>query len=499
MSSTREYLIPIGAMVANGKFEVVGTLGQGGMGDVYSVKCLTTDQMMAFKTLLPDQSRNEGIVTRFKEEAESLLRVHASGLPGREYFPRAYAYGYDKDYRIHYMTMEPVNGPDLYQYYTIQGGRVAIRVAVNITIQLLKGLGTLHELGIIHRDVKPENTIIVSTETGPRVYILDLGIVKNEGYSRTMTRDLVGTPAYMSPEMCVSAKKADRRSDLFAVGAILFELILGCSAFDGESQTATMYNVCHKPNPEMPTWVPTSLRGIVRRAIAKNPEERFSSAGEFIEELLKLTDEELDAKPTIAASANPEEPTAMVATGDPGFAGTPPAPQAPQLVAISPRAVTARIRANTPSEAWRRNKLLQVAAGTLILLVMGLGAFFLIRTKRPPTPSAATHDAAQQDAPPEVTPVVVRDAMATISPDVTDEESELVISTPPEAPAPDAVTSAPDASIPSRRNRRGSRDAGRSERPRHHMTPRCRDGYTLTDGHCCRRLGAGGLDCDGNE
>lgn len=490
--SERAYLIPIGVTVAEGQYQVMGTHGQGGMGDVYSVKYLTTGEMMAFKTLLPDQSRNEAIVQRFREEAETLLRIHASDLPGREYFPRAYSHGYDNEYRIHYMTMEPVNGPDLYKYYILRGGRLTIRESVVITVQLLKGLGVLHELGIVHRDIKPENILIVSTSTGPRAFVIDLGIVKNESSGRTMTRDMLGTPAYMAPEVWSGAKKAGRRSDIFAAGAILYELILGCPAFAGDSQANTMFNVCTHPNPEMPSWVPASLRGIVRKAIAKNPDERFGNTKEFIEELEKLTDTELDATISVAAHAASDDPTEMIATGDPGFRGAVPPPTTGLSPAAAPArsAATTRIRANTPLWNWRRNSV-KLVAGAAIALVVGVaGGRVLLFSNKPsqPTPSATTRDAAPITL--LSTPLIPRDVAAPTP--------EVVIPTP-EAPTPDASAPVPDASAPDRpraQNRRGQRDGGRIERPHHDSTPQCRRGYTLMSGRCCRAMGAGGRRCD---
>jgi serine/threonine-protein kinase len=155
---------------------------------------------------------------------------------------------------------------------------------IAIVRQLCCGLEFAHENAVIHRDVKPGNIWLCSDGT---VKLLDFGVAKSETSAITAVSDLMGSPAYMSPEQ-IAGKEIDRRTDIFSVGVVFYELLAGHKPFGGDSPTAVMMKIVNEPVPQLAADdddCPAAVRSIVERALSKNREERYQRAGEIVAEL----------------------------------------------------------------------------------------------------------------------------------------------------------------------------------------------------------------------
>jgi len=282
MGSTRETL---------GHYEILRPIGAGGMGEVFVARDPKLGRNVAIK-LLPERLASErDTLSRFTQEARSasalnhpnIVTIHevgtASGSP--------------------YIVMEFIDGRDLRTL--INEGPVPVRQVLDIASQIADGLAAAHERGIVHRDLKPEN--IMLTRDG-FVKILDFGLAKMVGPApegdHTLQLDLpgttpgtiLGTVGYMSPEQA-TGKRIDFRSDLFAFGAILHELVMGKPAFDGETAIDTLSAILHHDPPTVTrsnARVPVQFADIIRRMLAKSPDERYSSTRDLAREVRLLRD-----------------------------------------------------------------------------------------------------------------------------------------------------------------------------------------------------------------
>lgn len=202
----------------------------------------------------------------------------------------------------YFIVMEYLEGDNLRQKMEREGV-LTPEVAVRIATQVLDGLAHAHSKGVIHRDIKPENIHILPTGL---VKITDFGIARLK-YEPNLTMDgqIFGTPSYMSPEQ-VQGGAIDEHSDLFSVGVILFEMLAGYKPFQGDSVITITYNIVHT-EPSSPPSIPAPLEWVIRRALRKNPAERFASAGEM-KAALERALAELSAPPVIATPMAPPPP-----------------------------------------------------------------------------------------------------------------------------------------------------------------------------------------------
>ncbi|HRH44271.1 MAG TPA: protein kinase [Pyrinomonadaceae bacterium] len=266
----------------DGKYQIEAKLGTGGAGAVYLATRLHIGDKVAVKVLRNDKSDDPQVVERFRLEAQ--LAAHLK-------HPNAvsiYDYGVTSD-GLRYLVMEFVEGRTLRQLIAQQGALPALLVA-EIAVQICAALDEAHRLGLIHRDIKPDNIIVQETSTALRVKVLDFGIAKlsSMGASNlTQTGTIVGTPRYMSPEQCMG-EHLDGRSDIYSLGIVLYEMLCGIVPFNAPSSTAiAVQQVTQQPpslcqnNPN----VPQAVEAIVLRALEKKREARPSTAAEFAKEL----------------------------------------------------------------------------------------------------------------------------------------------------------------------------------------------------------------------
>ncbi|PYQ52569.1 MAG: hypothetical protein DMF78_10990 [Acidobacteria bacterium] len=249
-----------------GRFRVLDLVGEGAMGVVYRGRDQSLDRDVALKVMRAKSAEPEDR-ERFLREARSVARLQHPNII------TVYELG-DHD-GAPFIAMELLEGVDLQR--AIEGGlRPNPRVTLPIVLQLLAGLGHAHEHGIVHRDIKPSNLFL---PRGRPAKIMDFGVARLGG-STSSAGMMVGTPNYMSPEQ-VQAQPVDSRTDLFSAGLILYELVTGERAYQGDTVVALVYQIAHEdPDlgliPKGPQW--ERLRAVLVRALAKHPDQRYDTA-----------------------------------------------------------------------------------------------------------------------------------------------------------------------------------------------------------------------------
>jgi WD40 repeat protein len=264
-----------------GPYEIQSSLGAGGMGEVYRARDTRLDRSVAVKVLPSTFSLDIDRLHRFEQEARCLGALNHPNLLA--------IYDVGSQDGVHYLVSELLEGETLRE--RLSEGPLLSRKVVDTGVQLAKGLAAAHEKGIVHRDLKPDNVFI--TKDG-RVKILDFGLAKQGAVdsvetAATMTGPgtqpgaVLGTVGYMSPEQ-VRGRIADQRSDIFSFGAILYEMVSGQRAFQGESSVETLNAIIKADPPDISTTnrnIPPALDRMIRRCLEKAPEERFQSASDL--------------------------------------------------------------------------------------------------------------------------------------------------------------------------------------------------------------------------
>ena len=283
-------------------YEVLGLLGVGGMGEVYRARDVVLKRDVAIKVLPSFVSRDPDRLHRFEQEAQAAAALNHPNILA------VYQFGVFDG--APYLVSELLEGSTLRQ--VLQRGPPPVRKTIDYAVQIAHGLAAAHEQGIVHRDLKPENLFV--TKDG-RIKILDFGLAKlmqtqPDSDAPTMTRGtdpgmLMGTAGYMSPEQ-VRGKAVDHRTDIFAFGAILYEMLTGTRAFHRPTSAETMSAILNDDPPAISQLVqttPPGLQRVVHRCLEKNPEQRFHSASDLSFALEALP--ESDRVPAVAASGAP--------------------------------------------------------------------------------------------------------------------------------------------------------------------------------------------------
>ena len=256
-----------------GKYEIRRELGRGAMGVVYEGYDPMIKRIVALKTIRADQlagENAEAVIARFRREAQAAGRLSHPNIVS--------IYDIGEDEGVWYIAMEFIQGRELKDYFEANE-RFAPADIVRIMTQILDALGYSHRLGVIHRDIKPANVILLA-DGG--VKVADFGIAHIESSNMTQAGSVLGTPSYMSPEQ-IMGLPVDGRSDLFSAGVVLYQFLTGERPFSG-STTATMHKVLEEdplPPSRFNVQVPGAMDAVVRKALAKRPDERFQTADEF--------------------------------------------------------------------------------------------------------------------------------------------------------------------------------------------------------------------------
>ncbi len=262
--------------VLGGRYEILKLLGMGGMGAVYKARDMEVERIVALKVIRPDLAGNAAILARFKQELVLARQITHKNI--------IRIYDLNEADGVKFITMEFVEGEDLRAILTRQG-KLAPDEAVAIMLQVCSGLECAHAEGVIHRDLKPGN---IMRDAAGRVVIMDFGLARTiEGDGMTQTGMMVGTMEYMSPEQAMG-KDLDARSDEFAVGLIFYELLTGFVPFRAESAIASLVKRTQEravPLTEVDSSFPAELSAIVSKCLERNPDDRFSTIQELVDEL----------------------------------------------------------------------------------------------------------------------------------------------------------------------------------------------------------------------
>jgi serine/threonine-protein kinase len=408
--------------VLAGKYRVERVIGQGGMGVVVAAHHLQLDEKVALKFLLPQALKNEEAVARFLREARAAVKIKS------EHVARVSDVG-TLDNGSPYMVMEYLEGGDLSTWIE-QRGAMSVEQAVDFVLQACEALAEAHSLGIVHRDLKPANLFCVMRADGQlSIKVLDFGISKilvpgAAGHDMTSTSALMGSPYYMSPEQMQMSKGVDVRTDIWALGVILYELLVGRPPFEAAAVTQLAIKVMNEPAPSLRAArpdVPPGLDLVVAKCLEKDRATRYQTVGELALALAAFgtrgarvsIDRVLGTLRKAGLSADVLPPSSM----HPSDQGVAPATTAPN---------TAASWGQTSSEATSRSKArvgVFVAAG---VGAVGLaGALFFYRTPAPstgsgnPVPVTASHaepPAPAPTEPPSPAPGPAPTAAVTIEP-----------------------------------------------------------------------------------
>lgn len=284
--STTTVKLPLPDQVIAGRYKLVRSLGQGGMGLVFLAEQLGVGNEVAVKFLDPEPTADDTRVARFLREARVGLEVKHPGAA------QVLDLGRDESLRL-FLVFEFVEGSDLRELIRAEG-RLPWDEAKSITLKVAEVLHFAHERGIVHRDVKPENVRVRRDLSGAHVKVLDFGIarlVKDTGVRLTAEGSLAGTPRYMSPEQ-VRDGPIDARTDQYALGLMLFEMLAGVPAFSGKNVSQILLKQVQDPLPPL-KWADPQLDfpevdAFLARACAKSPDARFPTMAAFVQALQAL-------------------------------------------------------------------------------------------------------------------------------------------------------------------------------------------------------------------
>ena len=360
-----------------GKYLIRRELGKGAMGVVYEGFDQQIERTVAIKTILQqrlDSSEAADVLARFKREAQAAGRLNHPGVVA------VYDYGEvvveDEDAtlvpgaappseKVAYIAMEFVKGRELREYF--EGNeRFALADVERIMGEILAALGHAHAHGVIHRDIKPANLIVLDNG---KIKIADFGIARVEKSELTQAGTVMGTPSYMSPEQFLG-QPVDGRSDLFSCGVILYQFLTGEKPFTGTTSTI-MYKVLRE-EPLAPSvlnvTIPGAFDAVVKKAMAKSPDQRYQTAGEFAEAIHAAVVNQGAAQ---AASATNAAQDVTLMNPD-----------------LASKAVAVASVAAAPAAARSNKGLIAVAAG--VLLAAGIGGYLVLGKDRAATPATTT-------------------------------------------------------------------------------------------------------------
>ena len=292
---------PLIGVTLAGKYLVEELIKRGGMGAVYRGKHVLMDKRVAIKVLRPSLAMDDDVVARFSREAKAASRISHPHAVSVTDFGEA-------ENGVVFLVMEYLDGQTLKEIIKTEGAMSLERTA-EIVRQVSGALDAAHEQGVIHRDLKSDNIMLSQTNGGDWAKVLDFGIAKIQQPNGVRDIDItaanlvIGTPQYMSPEQCSHSGPIDARSDVYSLGIIIYEMLAGKVPFTGESPTVIMMKQVQDDPPSLSEArpdLPAAVVGIVSQALAKQPDNRFQSAGELSKALAEAS--ELEAGSAVAAA-----------------------------------------------------------------------------------------------------------------------------------------------------------------------------------------------------
>lgn len=339
------------------QFEVVRLFGRGGFAEVYEVRDTELERRLAVKVLRADMAWTPGMLARFKEEARAVAQLtHPNTVP---------IHFVGEGEGLAFYVMPFIEGVTLADVLRAEGPLDAER-AVSVALPILEALDHAHQNGIVHRDIKPDNILIESSSGRP--LLVDFGIAKrvDEGTSAPETHDgiVFGTPLYMSPEQALGQHDVDARTDIYAMGALLFQMVIGAPPFDGATSQEIVAKHLTEPvrvPPACAERLPAWLVDVIVCAMAKQAPDRYQSAGAMLEPLRqgarRRRAASLVTMPRVARRVNRDDPTLQIEAVD--------------------------LWALPPSRRQRRMRMALIAAGGVMLAAGGVGAALAVRGAAP--------------------------------------------------------------------------------------------------------------------
>jgi len=262
-----------------GKYEIIERLGRGGTAEVYKARQPNLDRFVAVKLLHPFLADDPEFKERFEREAKNVARLRHSNIV------QVYDFEYDSPSESYYMVMELISGQTLKERLEAmfaRGEKFTLDQVYKIMRGACEALSYAHARGMIHRDVKPANLML---DADDRVILTDFGIAKIvTGIQFTASGGMVGTPAYMAPEQGLG-EQGDERSDIYSLGVILFQLLVGKLPYDAEAPLAVILKHLNEPIPDIAKIAPDTpeaFQNLIYKAMAKEPADRFQTADEFL-------------------------------------------------------------------------------------------------------------------------------------------------------------------------------------------------------------------------
>jgi eukaryotic-like serine/threonine-protein kinase len=303
---------PFVGKIIDGRYEIQARIGEGGMGVVYKARQTSIDRVIAIKMLNAQMAGDPTWVQRFYNEAKACSRLqHPNTI-------RMFDFGQSSEGRL-FMTMEFLDGQSLRD--AVAKGPMAPQRVVKVLIQCCASLAEAHSIGIIHRDIKPDNVFLLNMAGSPDfVKLLDFSVAKLLEGDRMKTQAGVvfGTPQYMSPEQG-RGLPLDARSDLYALGILAFEMLTGNVPFNDENPMTVIQMHLHGAIPPLAQTIPYSVQQIVRRALEKDPSRRYQSSGEMMQHCQQVFAEVSQGGMSIGPGGMPKTMIAGPPAGHPGM------------------------------------------------------------------------------------------------------------------------------------------------------------------------------------
>jgi serine/threonine protein kinase len=467
-----------GTIIA-GRYRLTEQLGQGGMGSVWKAEHLTLHSTMAVKLIDPEIGTKPDMLERFQREAQAAASLRSPHV--------VQVIDYGADEGVPFIAMELLEGESL-AARLLRLRRLSNAETVRILTHISRALARAHEAGIVHRDLKPDNVYLVPNDDHEVAKVLDFGVAKHSklgaGMGPTRTGLILGTPAYMSPEQAQGTKTVDVRSDLWALGVIGYECIVGKVPFESEALGDLLIKICVQPIP-IPSehaHVPAGFDAWFARACCRDTEQRFQSAKELADALRQVLTPDADRSSgsvgvdaivpggaTIAAPFSPMSPVAGSSIAPPvsgppasGAPGSAPVSSLPPVVvgpsaSARPPGVTVpgmSVALQLPSRRPSAPLLLSVAA--VMLTVGAVGAWFAVTRPRdlPPDASSIAHASPADTAAPNGAAVngapqtAVTPSVPTVTPAPTTPVDPVPVDPPAAASAKAATAKARGPQVP---------------------------------------------------
>ena len=262
------------------RYEILERIGSGGMAVVYKAKCHRLNRFVAIKILKEDLAHDEEFRRRFREESQAVAMLSHPNIVAIYDVSRS-----EDEAEPDYIVMELIEGITLKQYMQKRGGKLSWKEALHFSIQIMKGLSHAHSRGIIHRDIKPHNIMILRDGS---VKVADFGIARlMSSAQNTMTQEALGSVHYISPEQA-RGSRVDTRSDIYSAGVVLYEMLTGRLPYEGDSPVAVAIqhiNSIPLSPRELDSSIPEAIEAITMKAMASSVEKRYISADAMLVDL----------------------------------------------------------------------------------------------------------------------------------------------------------------------------------------------------------------------